>query len=95
MEQIYYIFGIIFVIVIVIIYIIAITNINMRENLSIGTINQLHANDSQNRYLTYEPVPYNNSMYSPLTFWNMSTRIPYSSPYYIGIHNYLDDRIIY
>ena len=90
MNQTYLIVGLCVALFVVICYIIY-TKMSTQENLSMGTINQLYARDDQDRYLTTDPIPYEPWMYNPLTFWNMSTRMPYSLPYYIGVHNYYKD----
>lgn len=56
---------------------------NKRENLSMGTLTQLNTNND----IYYV----GGDLYNPFTFWNMSTRRPYSTPYYIPIHKYFED----
>ena len=86
--------GIIVVILLVICYTLYIKTNNTQENLSMGTLDQLYARDQQDLYLTTDPVPYDPWMYNPLSFWNMSTRRPYSMPYYLALDGYYRDGIL-
>lgn len=93
----YLIIGLIGCILILITYIIYSQMTSTHENLSmgslLGTINQLYASGPHDSYLTTDPIPYDPWLYNPFTFWNASTRTPFSSPYYIGIENYYRDGI--